>query len=231
MFLADPGAYDRYLQVLRDGLTGSGSSHTWGGHTFGLRPNGQGTPPFHRYANQVTGEHMLRDLLDSPLPQHADRSAADVLRDNLIELWLEPGKALADQAGITLCTVEFVKRSADGELLVTLDLGRDSITPADQEVFTDPVFAAGTHPDPTGPHGVYLAGNLCLERDLITRRKVWLDHLPKPGDLLIFVNTAAYQMDLSSSRALGRPLLPKIIATAATDGFLFTPDPDSERIA
>ncbi len=58
----------------------------------------------------------------------------------MIELWLEPGKALADHAGLTLASVEFVKEASDGSLLVNLDISRDRICPPDQEVMLDPVL-------------------------------------------------------------------------------------------
>jgi cysteine synthase/rhodanese-related sulfurtransferase len=127
------------------------------------------------------------------------------MRDNLLELWIEPGKALVDHAGVTLASVEFVKPASDGSVLVNLDLSRDAITPADQEVMVDRVVIYRGLPDAYDdkPCGVFFAGNLCLERDMVYNHKTWLEKLPLPGDLVVFVNTAAYQMDLSASQAFG----------------------------
>ena len=83
---------------------------------------------------------MLRDLAASPLPGQGGRTVARVLRENMIELWLEPGKSLVDHAGLTLASVEFVKEASDGSVLVNLDISRDKICPADQEVMLDPVL-------------------------------------------------------------------------------------------
>ncbi|GAA1643864.1 hypothetical protein [Actinoplanes couchii] len=44
---------------------------------------------------------------------------------------------------------------------------------------------------PPEPAGVHLAGDLCLEADLITRRKVVLPRGPCPGDLLVFAKRPA----------------------------------------
>ena len=83
---------------------------------------------------------MLRELADSPLPGQGGRTVARVLRENMLEIWLEPGKALVDHAGVTLASVEFIKEASDGSVLVNLDISRDKICPADQEVMLDPVI-------------------------------------------------------------------------------------------
>lgn len=211
-YLADSAGFDAYVKELRDGLAGRGRTMAWGGQTFGYRlerdGSVRGTPVFHRYTGTEAGADLLAELLDQPLD---GQTVAQVLRDNLLELWIEPGKALADHAGLTVATVQFVKRASDGSLLVNLDLSRDDVTPADQEVMLDPVLVPRTALE-KAPCEVYLAGNLCLERDMISNHLVRLPALPSPGDLLVFANTAAYQMDLSASAALMHPRLPKVVA-------------------
>jgi diaminopimelate decarboxylase len=227
-YLADPAEFDAYVLELRQGLLGHGPALGWGGYTFGYHHDRtgtlRGTPVFHRYANAVPGVRFLQELLNTPLT--GTHSIARVLQESLLELWIEPGKALADHAGITVATVQFTKQAADGGILVNLDLSRDDVTPSDQEVMLDPVLAyrgaAGDYDDT--PCGVYLAGNLCLERDMISNHQVRLPRLPLPGDLVVFVNTAAYQMDLSASQALMHPRLPKVSALLRSGRFTVTPD-------
>lgn len=227
-YLADTDAFDAYVQQLKRGLLGQGPAMAWGDYTFGYHYDSQGavrgSPVFHRYTNTQRGTESLRELLDTPL--HGHRTIAQVLQENLIELWIEPGKALADHAGITVATVQFTKQVADGSVLVNLDLSRDDVTPADQEVMLDPVVVyrgANGEYDDTGC-GVYLAGNLCLERDMISNHLVRLPRLPLPGDLVVFVNTAAYQMDLSASQALMHPRLPKVAAVCRDGTFSWVRD-------
>ncbi|NJC72465.1 decarboxylase [Planosporangium thailandense] len=229
VFLADAGAFDDYLHALRRGLAGDGEPLTWAGHTFGYSYDGgavRGIPVFHKYGNSTPGPEFLRELLDSPLDGHDGRTVAQVLADNLLELWVEPGKALVDQAGLTLAGVEFVKEAADGSVLVNLDIARDTITPADQEVMVDPaiVYRGARQDYRHEPCGVYFAGNLCLERDMVSNHKIWLERLPLPGDLVVFVNTAGYQMDLSASQALMRPRPPKLAAVRGGADFTVHPD-------
>ncbi|MEU6827978.1 decarboxylase [Nocardia beijingensis] len=235
VFTADAERFDAYVLALRESLLGRGEPMTWGSNTFGYHVAGgavHGTPVFHKYANTVPADRMLADLLDAPLERHGGRTVAQVAGDNLLRMWLEPGKALVDHAGITVATVEFVKEVADGSVLVHVDLSRDAVTPADQEVMVDPILlpGAGATADArgTGPVGVFFAGRLCLERDLITNHKVWLPARPWPGDAVVFPNTAAYHMDLSAATASMHPLPPKLAVTRGSGGFRVVPDADYE---
>jgi diaminopimelate decarboxylase len=228
-FIDDTEPHEEYVRALKRGLTGRGNPLTWDGNTLGYRYEDgavRGVPVFHKYANAVPGSVFLRELLDSPLPGHDSRPVARVLAENVIELWLEPGKALVDQAGITLASVEFVKEAPDGSLLVNLDISRDKICAADQEVMLDPVIiyrpTADSHPAGSGDGhraGVFFAGNLCLERDMIFNHVTYVERLPEPGDIVAFVNTAGYQMDLSASAALMQRQPEKAVVVSEGAGF------------
>ncbi|WP_241268975.1 alanine racemase [Streptomyces chrestomyceticus] len=104
-------------------------------------------------------------------------------------------------------------RTGPGPLLVRLDANADDIGLEEHGVLVDPVLvprtAPGGAPD-TGPVTCYLAGNLCLEADMITRRAVHLPSAPRPGDLLAFANTAGYCMDFSADEAQQQPVARKV---------------------
>jgi diaminopimelate decarboxylase len=226
--LADSAGFDAYVRELQEGFLGQRPPMTWGGHTFGYHVDRdgivRGTPVFHRYTGSGPGPSLLADLLDSALEN--GRTVAETLRENLLELWIEPGKALVDHAGLTVATVEFTKTATDGSNLVGLDLSRDMVTAADQEVMLDPVLISSEIS--SEPCEVFMAGNLCLERDMISNHLVRLPRMPSPGDLMVFVNTAAYQMDLSAAEALMHPRPPKVAARLRGDGtFEFAEDPSS----
>jgi diaminopimelate decarboxylase len=237
-FASDPDAYEEYVHALRRGLAGQGSPLTWDGNMLGYRYEAgviRGIPVFHKYAGTITGSEHLRELLDSPLPGHGGRLAGRVLQENMIETWVEPGKALVDHAGLTLASVEFVKEASDGSVLVNLDISRDKICPADQEVMLDPILiyrSAGG--EPAGSHhgdktGVFFAGNLCLERDMIFNHLTFVDRLPEPGDIVVFVNTAGYQMDLSASAALMQRQPGKAVVVSEGGGFTAHEDSANPR--
>ncbi|MFE3445598.1 decarboxylase [Nocardia sp. NPDC059180] len=223
VFTADAAGFERYMLALRASLAGGGAPMSWGSTTFGYQVDGgsvRGVPVFHKYGNTVAAERMLAELLDAPLERHGGRTVAQVAADNLLELWLEPGKALVDHAGLTVATVEVVKEASDGTILVDLDISRDAVTPADQEVMVDPLVLPGDgRVVDDAPAQVYFAGRLCLERDLITNHVVSLPWVPRPGDLVIFPNTAAYHMDLSAASASMRPPAAKVAILRDADGF------------
>lgn len=215
VFIEDKDGWEEYVQALKDALSGKRESLSWMGNTFGYRQEKgmtQGIPIFHKYGDTTPGYSYLNQLLTSPLLDHEGRTVATVLKENMIDLSIEPGKALVDHTGITVTTVEFVKKSSEGDILVNLDIKRDNIVPVDQEVMIDPVVIYQGKDDTykKGDYGVYFAGNLCLERDMIYTHKTFLEKLPQPGDLVIFINTGAYQMDLSASDALMKPRPQKV---------------------
>ena len=43
--------------------------------------------------------------------------------------------------------------------------------------------------------GVYVAGNLCMDNELIYSHQIYLHKEVKKGDIFVFVNTGAYLMD------------------------------------
>lgn len=227
IFTADASGYDAYDHALRAGLLGRGPAMHWGNNTFGYHvAEGMvhGGPVFHKYANTQPAATTLAELLAAPVPGHGGRALGTVLTDNLLDLWLEPGKALVDQAGITVAQVEFVKQARNGATLVHLDLSRDTVTAADQEVLIDPIVLAAT--GESQPVGVYFAGHLCLERDLITQRQVRVSNLPSPGDPVVFANTAAYHMDLSAAQASMHPEPAKVAVVHRDGRFSLCPDAD-----
>ncbi|MET7772143.1 alanine racemase [Nocardia sp. NPDC005366] len=239
VFTADADRFDGYVRALRAALLGRGESMSWAGNTFGYHIEGgsvHGTPVFHKYANTIPADRLLDDLLTAPLDRHGGRTVAQVAGDNLLTLWTEPGKALVDHAGITIARVDFTKELADGTVLVNVDLSRDSMTPADQEVMVDPIVVPRTEDEfdsrsataDSGPVGVYIAGRLCLERDMIANHKVWLGRCPQPGDLMVFPNTAAYHMDLSAASASMHPLPAKLAVTHHEGSFRVCHDADYE---
>ena len=56
-----------------------------------------------------------------------------------------------------------------------------------------------------------ICGNLCLEQDMLTWRRIKFDYIPKKGDLLVYYNTAGYQMDSNESEFHKIPLVKKTI--------------------
>ncbi|MFE1776963.1 Y4yA family PLP-dependent enzyme [Streptomyces sp. NPDC059008] len=213
-YLADGGQWERYTTELTRAVLGGRPPLTWRGHGYGLR-NEAGTLrgslglyPAHR---PIAAEGYLDELLSRPAPSLGGRSLATLLLENLYDLYTEPGRALVDQCGLVLARVLEVRRTDAGDHMVRLGMKADDVSLEEHGVLMDPVVIAreGASAAADGESagvGVYLAGSLCLEADLITRRMVFLPRLPRPGDLLAFANTAGYCMDFRSSRAQQQPV-------------------------
>ncbi|MFJ8314128.1 MULTISPECIES: alanine racemase [unclassified Streptomyces] len=217
-YLADGGQWDRYTTELTQAVMGKREALTWRRHGYGLRyeagmlSGALGLYPAHR---PVAAERYLDALLSQPAPILGHTLAVSLL-ESLYGLYTEPGRALVDQCGLTLARVLEVRRTGSGDRMVRLEANADDVGLEEHGVLMDPVIVPrGRGREPAAdaePVGVYLAGNLCLEADLITRRMVFLPYLPQPGDLLGFANTAGYFMDFSADQAQHQPVARKVAA-------------------
>jgi diaminopimelate decarboxylase len=204
-YLADGAQWDGYTSELALSVLGKRPPLTWDGHGYGLRNEAgkvRGTLALYPAYRPLSGAGYLDRRLGT-VPTAYGTELGSLLLDDMYDLDIEPGRALLDQCGLVLSSVAEVRTGGDGDVLVRLAMNARDVSLEEHGVLMDPVLLGGV-PD-SGPTGVYLLGNLCLEADLITRRKVFLPRLPRPGDLLAFVNTAGYFMDFSSTRALFQP--------------------------
>lgn len=217
-YLAEDGEWNAYTSALKESVLGTGPSMTWQGNSFGLHPEKgvlKGNFNSYSYYDDHTGPLFLDEMLSQKLLAFGGISVASFLRDNMIQLWIEPGRALVDQCGVTVASVLNVRPASNGEVLVALSMKRQDICFLDQEIFVDPIVVYRGESREQADCGVYFAGNLCLESDLIYRHKTFLSALPSPGDLVLFVNTAGYFMDFSASNSIMQPIARKVAITQA----------------
>ncbi|GIF06658.1 type III PLP-dependent enzyme domain-containing protein [Actinoplanes siamensis] len=206
-YLADGAEWERWTTELGQAVLGRRPPLTWDGHGYGLRAEGgtlRGSLALYPAYRPVTGPAYLDQLLGTPAPQ-LGRPLGELLLDHMYDLDVEPGRALLDQCGLVLARVLAV--SGDR---VRLDVNARDVSLEEHGVLMDPVIVPRPGDRRTGPAGFYLLGNLCLETDLITRRKVCLPVEPRPGDLLAFVNTAGYHMDFNATHAMHQPVARKV---------------------
>lgn len=204
----DRDAWRAFVDIqLRSGRAGERST-MFRNKDLGLRLDSSGVARGHVYAHEAPAfkDAFLAMLLDRRLDQE---TIGEQLRSGGIRLLIEPGRSLLDQSGITVCSVKGMKRSSSGDLLLGLDMNISHMW--DQmigsEFAVDPILIPKEE-RPTAVDAVacHLVGNLCLESDILASRKVEFDTTPCPGDLLVFPNTAGYQMDFIESRMHQKPL-------------------------
>ena len=201
------------------------NSLTWNNDTFGMNIKNNtlaGTLNIYNFYNKEKEAEDLDLFLSTPIEDYQNQTVAEILTDNMITIYVEPGKALLDNLGVTISKVNFVKKIKD-DLVVGLDMRRNDLVMVESEVFLDPIVVSESE-KLKEKVGVYFVGNLCLEGDLIYKRKIFIDQIPKEGDLVVFINTAGYFMDFNYLDNSKTPVTNKVAAVEKNNNFVFYMD-------
>ncbi len=213
-YLEMPEQFDGFLGEVVAAQRGERSSFTYrnDGFAIGVQNGKAVAPRLYPFASQRPKHEFLSDILKSRL--QCGQTVAEVMRDEKIEVCIEPGRALLDGAGVTIASVSHDKRLADGSRYVTLDMNQTQCRAVSLEFCVDPLWLGDT--SPTSEPG-FLTGDTCMESDLILRRMVTIP-TPLPEDsLILFPNTAGYHMHLFQSPG-HRGALPSNFAWSEREG-------------
>jgi diaminopimelate decarboxylase len=96
-----------------------------------------GLYPAHR---PVASAAYLDELLSRPALAFGGQQLATVLQEHLLQLWVEPGRALLDQCGAVLARVLEVRRHETGHHAVRLDLNAGDVSLEEHGVMMDPLL-------------------------------------------------------------------------------------------
>lgn len=184
---------------------------------------------FYPYGGEVSAADWLGCLLAAALDD--GRSIADYFRDENLVLALEPGRALADQAAVSVFRITRVKTLGPDTAVVFVEGSSFSAceTWFASEFLIDPIIIpAAAYTPAEKPFKAYLAGHSCLDEDVLTNR--WLDFpaTPRAGDLLVYANTAGYQMDLLENEFHRHPMPKRFRVHHGADGMPFLTTDDLE---
>lgn len=221
-YAASQNEWNAYVEELKASVLGNRPSLTWNDNGLGFSSeNGllKGAPNFMEHYHKDDGPDDLATVIDAKLPAFDNQSLARILSESLMELYIEPGRALLDQCGITLSRVNFTKPSMHGETLVMLDMNRTNLNATQLKLMTDPVVIHRDQNRKPANDGVLYVGNLCLTHDMIQYHKTFPDFVPDTGDVVAFINTAAYQMDFAETHVLQQRIAEKIAVAEGKDGF------------
>lgn len=219
-YAASQDEWNAWVEELKASVIGTRPSLTWNDSGLGFSSeNGilKGAPNFMEHYHKDDGHDDLASVIDARLPAFDGQSLARILSESLLELYVEPGRALLDQCGITLSRVNLIKKSMQGADLALLDMNRTNINATQLKLMTDPVVLYRDENRRPCPDGVMYAGNLCLTHDMIQYHRTFPDFMPEPGDAVAFINTAAYQMDFAETMVLQQRIAEKI-AVVESDG-------------
>ncbi|BDU74054.1 diaminopimelate decarboxylase family protein [Mesoterricola silvestris] len=157
-------------------------------------------------------EQMVEAILRGTVT--VDGEALPVLRAleslDTPELLVEPGRAIAEDAGLTLCRVAHVRRAGGAHNLVTVEMGVLSHADAMLEGLPNR-WDILEGPDDPEPFETFVAGNLCFSGDLLARFQTRLRRRPRRGDTLLIRDTGAYTAHFMASNANAYPRPPRLL--------------------
>ncbi len=156
---------------------------------------------FYPYAGEISSSNALKEIL------------VQVYKElNGIQIIIEPGRSLLNNCGITIFDVCYTK-NLDGDYVVVTNGNINFLSEQwfDSDYLIEPILVQKKISENRKPVLASIAGNLCLEQDMLTWRKIMFDDIPSHGDKLVYLNTAGYQMDSNESSFHKIPLPPRYV--------------------
>lgn len=213
-YLASEKEWHNYISAIKNSLLNpSDSIMSWDQSGLGFwveKGKIRGSAKFSDFYKKYNQFEELNRVLNTKIP--AFGTISQFFQENMLKLYMEPGRSLLDQAGVTLARVDSIGKSLKGETVIFLDMNRSNMASIEFEFMSDPIILPikKKKKKSRDNNGVFLSGNLCLPHDFICRRKVFFPEPLEIGDILIFINTAGYFMDLTESETIQHPIARKI---------------------
>jgi diaminopimelate decarboxylase len=213
-YLDDGGEWERFWDEQRAALLGTRDSLTYEGHGLGLRAHaGQilGRPNAYPYHQAPTRGEWLAQVLAGDV---GGQTVAEAIVARGLQLRCEPGRSLLDGCGLTVARVEFRKQRLDGTWLIGVAMNRTQCRSTSDEHLVDPLVL---RPGPTDsvPIEGFLVGAYCIERELLSWRRLRFPRGVQVGDLVVFPNTAGYLMHILESASHQIPLARNVVRRGA----------------
>lgn len=157
---------------------------------------------FYPYYNNLATEKALQYIL---------RNVKKEL--GKIEIIIEPGRSLLNNCGISIYEIQYLKHLSNGDNLIVTNGNINCLSEQwfNTDYLIEPMLYKKVNNNRLNVVIASVAGNLCLEQDMITWRKIKFENTPEKGDLLIYFNTAGYQMDSNESNFHKIPLIEKFV--------------------
>ncbi len=216
--------WERFWSAHRDGLLGRRAPLTFEGHGLGLLVHdGEiiGRPAVYPFHQRVTGGAWLTAVLAGRVGRGAgERSVADALRERGLQLRCEPGRSLLDGCGLTAARVAYRKQRRDGTWLIGVEMNRTQCRSTSEDFLVDPLLVVAGRGERTGAIEGYLVGAYCIERELLTWRRMTFPRGVAVGDIVVFPNTAGYLMHILESSSHQMPLARNLIVGPVRAPFL-----------
>jgi diaminopimelate decarboxylase len=197
--LADYKEWETFLDHIEQGLISNTDIEVWRNYSYGMYLNARNRVSQRDKLQGMFTATTNQDVISTMLLDESfqGRPLAEILAENMWTLMTEPGWILLQHCGISLLPVIGVKETASGHKLVIVNANHTNFSTFMRDWFTDPIliFRKENNSDFSG----FIVGNLCEEQDFIVKRLIHFDQKPEEGDLLCFINTAAYTVDFEEA--------------------------------
>jgi diaminopimelate decarboxylase len=225
MSYLDEAPWLRFWHEHREAVLGHREPLTFEGHGLGLSAHAgalSGRPNLYPYFQAPVRGEWLAEVLATEVESSTGRqTAAETLAARGLQLRCEPGRSLVDGCGLTAARIEFRKQRRDGTWLIGAAMNRTQCRSTSDDFLVDPLLLhpSGATPGqrPTGPIEGYLVGAYCIERELLTWRRLRFPHGVEVGDIVVFPNTAGYLMHILESASHQIPLARNLVVQADGD--------------
>ncbi len=202
-YLANRAEWEHFQQELKKAVLEQRPALTYQNDALGMvLIDGKlhGEPTVYPYYNEMYKGLFLEKILTSEAPTY-QQAIHELIKERSIELRIEPGRSLLDQAGITVARVLFRKQDTEGNLLVGLEMNRTQLKSSSADFLVDPIHITHQAQELQQPVSGFLVGGYCLEQEFLLKRKIQFATYPQIGDLIVFPNTAGYMMHFFESQA------------------------------
>lgn len=216
--LEDLKDWSRFLAQLEEDIIENRQTETWRDNGYGMHLNLKGRVSGR---DKLQGRFTDRDheeVLKGMFKQYKynGRSLGDQLTENMFQIMTEPGKLLLDHCGATFMKVLGTKELPTGEKLVSVNANKYNLSGNMTEQLMDPVHIPL---EESGKEGceAFIGGNLCLEGDLLVRRKIGFKQEPERGDVICFINTISNYADFEDAAPHMHPRGARKVAVKSED--------------
>lgn len=124
----------------------------------------------------------------------------DFIRENDLQLWIEPGRALfSENVGCVATTVLWTRESS-----LIVNTNSFGLGMREEELPTNPILIDDIY-NSNKKFSYYFLWNLCLESDIIYSRTIDFGRSVTEDDIIIFPNMGAYHQDFYETESIAHP--------------------------
>lgn len=196
------GQWEQFLDKLEQELMTGKQDTTWRSFAYGMYLNDKGRISGRERIQARFSSARIEDVLQRTFQHQTNHGVPlhQLLNDAFLTVMTEPGYILTQGAGVSFVEVVGIADNPDGTQRIIVDANMYNLSVQMRELLVDPVLICkGDMSEKEAGYTGFIVGNLCREEDVLMRRNVSFDQVPKVGDYICFMNTAGYTSSFESA--------------------------------